>query len=225
MRHILRLICFTIIVLFCVSWTQKHYQHRGECKKSTGLLQTIAENSTPDGWTELTSRDEMIIDIRYATANNFVHEPVYPCGRCFLKTEVADALKKVNQQLLSKKYKLMLFDCYRPRPVQQKLWDKVPNPDYVADPAKGSMHNRGTAIDLTLADLSGKEINMGTAYDFFGPEAHQDCTALPKEVLARRHVLKSAMEAAGFKAIRTEWWHFSFKELFPPLSDWQWPCD
>ena len=175
-------------------------------------------------WTELTPKDNVTIDIRYATSNNFVKEPVYPCGRCFLKPEVAKALKKVNQALITKGYKLKLFDCYRPSPAQQKLWDKVPNPDYVARPSEGSMHSRGSAIDLTLTDLDGNEIDMGTPYDFFGREAHQDYTDLPQAILSNRLILKSAMEAGGFQAIRTEWWHFSFGKGMPPLSDWQWPC-
>jgi len=175
-------------------------------------------------WTELTPKDNVTIDIRYATSNNFVKEPVYPCGRCFLKPEVAKALKKLNQALITKGYKLKLFDCYRPSPAQQKLWDKVPNPDYVARPSEGSMHSRGSAIDLTLTDLDGNEIDMGTPYDFFGREAHQDYTDLPQAILSNRLILKSAMEAGGFQAIRTEWWHFSFGKGMPPLSDWQWPC-
>ncbi len=175
-------------------------------------------------WTEFTSADQVSIDIRYATSNNFVKEPIYPCGRCFLKPEVAAALKKVNEGLITKGYQLKLFDCYRPAPAQQKLWDKVPNPDYVARPSAGSMHSRGSAVDLTLTDLQGNEIDMGTTYDFFGPEAHQDYTHLPALILANRLILKNAMEAEGFNAIRTEWWHFSFGKGLPPLADWQWPC-
>lgn len=175
-------------------------------------------------WTELTLKDNVTIDIRYATSNNFVKEPIYPCGRCFLKPEVAKALKKVNEELITKGYKLKLFDCYRPTPAQQRLWNKVPNPDYVARPSEGSMHSRGSAIDLTLTDLNGNEIDMGTTYDFFGPEAHQDFTDLPEQILANRLILKSAMEAAGFKVIRTEWWHFAFGKGLSPLEDWQWVC-
>ena len=175
-------------------------------------------------WTELTSRSNVFIDIRYATSDNFVKEAVYPCGRCFLKPEAARALMKVRDELAGKGYRIKLYDCYRPRPAQQKLWDKVPNPDYVAPPAEGSMHNRGVAVDLTLTDSEGKEINMCTTYDFFGPEAHHDFTLLPKEVLANRLLLKTAMESSGFQAIRTEWWHYSWSGTYPALESWQWPC-
>ncbi len=175
-------------------------------------------------WTELTAEDGYVIDIKYATSDNFVKEPIYPCGRFFLRPDVAAALREINAALKPRGYKLMLFDGYRPRPAQQKLWDKVPNPDYVAPPSEGSMHNRGVAVDLTLADLEGHEADMGTRYDFFGPEAHRDFTKLPGEVLERRLLLRSVMEAGGFQSIRTEWWHFSFTRGSYPLDDWQWPC-
>ncbi len=119
---------------------------------------------------------------------------------------------------------LKMFDCYRPRPYQQRLWDKVPNPDYVTPPAKGSMHSRGAAVDLTIVDAQGKELDMGTPYDFFGKEAHYDYTQLPAAVLANRRLLRQTMEAVGFRGIRTEWWHFSYQGKNYELSDYVWPC-
>lgn len=176
-------------------------------------------------WTELTSDDGFVIDIKYATTDNFVKEAVYPCGRCFLKPAAAKALMNVRDELKNEGYKLKLFDCYRPRPVQQKLWNKVPNPDYVAPPSEGSMHNRGVAIDLTLTDKFGKELDMGTPYDFFGPRAHHDYVELPDTVLGLREKLKSIMEIHGFSSIRTEWWHYSLSKGSYPLEDWQWSCE
>lgn len=175
-------------------------------------------------WTELTAEDGYVIDIKYATSDNFVKEVIYPCGRMFLRPAVATALAQVRKELLAKGYKLKLFDGYRPRPAQQKLWDKVPNRNYVAPPSEGSMHNRGVAIDLTLADPDEKEIDMGTPYDFFGPEAHHDYTSHSKEILAHRLLLKSVMEAHGFQSIRTEWWHYSFTKRSYPLEEWLWSC-
>jgi D-alanyl-D-alanine dipeptidase len=86
------------------------------------------------------------------------------------------------------------------------------------------MHNRGAAIDLTLADPDGKEIDMGTPYDFFGPEAHHDYTKLPSEILGHRQKLKTVMEKHGFQSIRTEWWHYSYTRASYPLDQWQWNC-
>jgi zinc D-Ala-D-Ala dipeptidase len=175
-------------------------------------------------WKEIKTEDGFVIDIKYATTDNFVKEVIYPCGRMFLRPVVANALFKIRDELLSEKYKLKLFDGYRPRPAQQKLWDKVPNPDYVAPPSEGSMHNRGVAIDLTLTDINGKEIDMGTPYDFFGPAAHHDYLRLSPEILALRLKLKTIMESHGFQSIRTEWWHYSYTKGKYPLDDWQWRC-
>lgn len=175
-------------------------------------------------WTEIKDEDGFVIDVKYATADNFVKEVIYPCGRMFLRPEVAKALYKIRDELLPEGYRLKLFDGYRPRPAQQKLWDKVPNRNYVAPPSEGSMHNRGVAIDLTLADKNGKEIDMGTPYDFFGPEAHHDFTQFAPDILKHRQKLKTIMESHGFQAIRTEWWHYSFSKGAYPLDDWQWPC-
>ena len=175
-------------------------------------------------WTELTELDSFLLDIRYASTNNFVHEQIYPCARCFLKPKVAEALMQVNRSLMKQGYKLKLFDCYRPTMAQKILWNKVPDSLYVAPPAKGSMHSRGMTLDLTLTDLQGNEINMGTPYDFFGPEAHPSYTKFPKAILEHRRLLTESMRAGGFQPITTEWWHFTYGSGYPPLEDWEWPC-
>ncbi len=193
--------------------------------------QEITEDTEPlvpdydtTNWTEIVAGDGYTLDIKYATTDNFVDEVIYPCGRMFLRPDVAVALQKVKMEFEKHGYGLILFDGYRPRPAQQKLWDKVPNPSYVAPPSEGSMHNRGVAIDLSLTDTSGQEINMGTPYDFFGPEAHHDFLDHPEEVITRRQLLKSVMESHRFQPIRTEWWHYSYIVSSYPLDDWQWPC-
>lgn len=221
--------CLTLASLFTLLLftTCKQKEHVSE--PATAQLTEEATQVLPDYdtllWRELKSEDGYVIDVKYATKDNFVKEIIYPCGRFFLKPEVAKALQKAKEVLEKEGYGLILFDGYRPRPAQQKLWDKVPNPDYVAPPVEGSMHNRGVAIDLSLTDRDGKELNMGTPYDFFGPEAHHDYSQLPAEILERRLKLKSVMESHGFQSIRTEWWHYSFTKSTYPLDDWQWPCE
>ena len=133
----------------------------------------------PSGWIDFPENDLQHLDIRYATENNFVKEQLYPCGKCFLRKEAATALNAVAKSLAQINFKLVLFDCYRPKPIQQKLWDKVPNPSYVTPPHKGSMHNRGVAVDLSIMDSDGEYLDMGTTYDFFGEEAHTDNMNLP----------------------------------------------
>lgn len=165
------------------------------------------------------------LDIRYATSNNFTKSKIYDCARCLLRPEAAQALAEAQEMLQKKGYSLKMFDCYRPRPYQQRLWDKVPNPDYVTPPAKGSMHSRGAAVDLTIVDAKGVELDMGTPYDFFGEKAHTDYTKLSATILANRNLLQKTLESVGFKGIRTEWWHFSFQKKQFPLADYLWPCE
>ncbi len=176
-------------------------------------------------WTELISLDStFLLDLRYATTNNFVDTQLYDCPRCFLRPPVARALARVHGSLQQKGYRLKLFDCYRPRPVQWALWEKIPDPRYVSDPRKGSMHNRGAAVDLTLTDPAGRQLDMGTAFDFFGPKAHPGYSGLPDSILERRRLLSNAMQAEGFRPITTEWWHFSYPAAAAELSDMVWNC-
>ena len=165
------------------------------------------------------------MDIRYATENNFVKEQLYECPRCWLRPDAATALKAVYSELEKEGYGMVLFDCYRPRPVQQKLWNIMPNAAYVTPPEKGSMHNRGKAVDLSLTDKNGNQLDMGTPFDFFGRPAHVDYRDHPKEILERRDLLKRVMLNNGFKGIRTEWWHFSFGGKRAELSDELWKCN
>jgi zinc D-Ala-D-Ala dipeptidase len=166
------------------------------------------------------------LDIRYATSNNFTKAKIYDCPMCLLRPEAANAVVKAHKMLREQGYGgLKMFDCYRPRPYQQRLWDKVPNPDYVTPPAKGSMHSRGAAVDLTIVDKQGRELDMGTEYDYFGEKGHYDYTNLPKNVLDNRRLLRKTMEAVGFQGIRTEWWHFSFRGADYPFSDYLWDCE
>jgi zinc D-Ala-D-Ala dipeptidase len=177
-------------------------------------------------WTELTELDNSInIDIRYATANNFVKAKMYDCGRCFLRPEAAKAVAKAHKVLKDKGYGgFKMFDCYRPKPYQQRLWDKVPDDRYVTPPWKGSQHTRGLAVDLTIVDKNGNELDMGTPFDTFSEKAHSTYQDLPKSVLENRKLLRGVLEDVGFKGIRTEWWHFSYQNAKYGLSDWVWKC-
>ncbi len=177
-------------------------------------------------WADVHLLDESIVlDMRYATANNFVEEKMYECGRCFLRPEVARKIVKVHRGLQKQGLGLKMFDCYRPRPIQWKLWEKIPDARYVSDPRKGSMHNRGAAVDLTIVDVEGRQLDMGTTFDFFGPKAWSTFQDLPDSVLANRQLLRRLLEAEGFAGIRTEWWHFSYSGKGYPISDMLWNCE
>ena len=169
--------------------------------------------------------DNFILDIKYATTDNFVGEKMYDCQTCWLRPKVARELIRASEAFRQKGYKIKLFDCYRPVPFQQRLWDKVPDARYVTPPHKGSMHNRGMAVDLTLTNEDGEDLDMGTSFDFFGKMAYHDNYDLPKDVLQNRALLKNTLAKFGFKHIRTEWWHYSFRQGKYPLDSTLWPCD
>lgn len=157
----------------------------------------------------------LVYDLRYAGTNNFMKLQMYPKNTSitFLRLPAAIALQKVQHELNEKGLGLKIFDAYRPYSVTVKFWQLVGDERYVANPAKGSGHNRGIAVDLTLIDLkTGDELNMGTGFDNFTDTAHSAFTNLPKEVLQNRKLLRSTMEKYGFIVLETEWWHYFLKD-------------
>lgn len=150
-------------------------------------------------------------DVRYATTNNFTGKVLYPTAKVYLRKIVAEKLAEVNSYLLKNfNVRIKIYDCYRPLSVQKKMWAILPNEDYVANPAKGSRHNRDAAVDLTLIDSLGNELDMGTGYDDFTKKANRDYPDLPEQTIKNRKVLDDAMIKFGFDPMRTEWWHFDF---------------
>ena len=170
---------------------------------------------------------EFDYDIRYATPNNFIGEVLYDCAVCLLQPEVAKALLDANQYFCEKGYRIKLYDCYRPLDVQKKMWEKVPRATYVANPyGRGSIHNKGAAVDITLVTLEGCYLDMGSDYDFFGKESHIDNFNFSAEILANRKILREGMQKFGFGNVRTEWWHYSYRKnwSFPTLNE-PLPCN
>lgn len=159
-------------------------------------------------------------DVRYATAHNFTGRAVYSQPRVFLQRPAAEAVVKAHRALVAQGYGLLLFDGYRPWRVTKLFWDVTPREkrDFVANPARGSKHNRGCAIDLTLFELStGREVAMPSAYDDFTEKASPDWPGGSAGQRAARDLLRRTMEAAGFQVEPNEWWHFNF-------DGWQeWP--
>ncbi len=148
------------------------------------------------------------VDIRYATANNFVGRPVYSRAKCFLRRKVAMKLDAIQQQLEKMGLGLKLWDGYRPLSVQKVFWETMPDERYVAPPQIGSHHNRGAAVDLTLVDEEGKELKMPTDFDDFSINAHRNYERLPKNVIYNRMLLENVMSEHGFIPVPSEWWHF-----------------
>lgn len=165
---------------------------------------------------ELVRLDPTIkLDIRYATKNNFLGKPVYKQARAFLQRPAGEALVRANQSLRKQGYGLVIFDGYRPWAVTKAFWDATP-PDrkiFVADPARGSRHNRGSAVDLSLFDLkTGFIVKMPGEYDEMTERSHVNYECAAPEAKRLREMLRAAMEAEGFAVYEPEWWHYDYKD-------------
>jgi len=155
------------------------------------------------------------LDIRYAGSNNFMGIPLYERPAAYMQRPAAQALGRVHRALAAKGYGLLIHDAYRPWYVTWMFWEATPPEDhaFVADPAQGSRHNRGCAVDLTLYDLaSGQPVEMPSRYDEFSTRAYADFVGGATAQRARRALLRQAMEAEGFTVYPEEWWHFDFKD-------------
>jgi D-alanyl-D-alanine dipeptidase len=156
---------------------------------------------------------DLVVDLRYATADNFLKKKVYPDGaRCLLREESAQRLARAAEALRRQGFRLKVYDCYRPLSVQWEMWKVFPKPGYVADPRTGSNHNRGGAVDLTLVTLDGKEVEMPTPFDTFSPAAHHGYAGGSAASRKHREVLRAAMVAQGFTPNRMEWWHYDLPQ-------------
>jgi zinc D-Ala-D-Ala dipeptidase len=209
-------ICFLLII---------DANHESSIAKNLAQVQ-----ANPLQWTELPIQNKnnksrpIDLDFTYATTTNFVHTKLYPCPRCFLRTDVATAIQAAHQQLQQGYGGLRMFDCYRPQPIQQKMWAIKPDERYVANPLKGSDHNRGIAVDLTILDRHGQPLDMGTAFDEFSPKSHHTYLDLSPTVLQNRSLLKQTMASVGLHHIDTEWWHYARNGKKPPVARWIWDC-
>lgn len=154
----------------------------------------------------------IVLDIRYATTNNFTGEKIYNLSRAYARRPVAEALKKVQNELKPQGLGIKIFDGYRPYKATVKFYEVYRDTTYVASPYRGSRHNRGCALDLTLIDLkTGAELKMPTEYDSFKKEAWPSTPVSDPIVLKNRTLLINVMEKHGFRVNSSEWWHFDFK--------------
>lgn len=154
----------------------------------------------------------IVLDIHYASKNNFTNEVIYRAPKAFVRKPVADALTKIQLELEAKGLGLKIFDAYRPYAATVKFYEVYPDTNFVAAPWKGSVHNRGCAVDLTIINLStGKELEMPTPFDDFTKKAAHGYMHLTDEVLANRSLLREIMEKFGFSIYEHEWWHYNFE--------------
>ena len=167
---------------------------------------------------------DIVLDIRYATTNNFTHQKMYAEARAFARLPVVLALKEVEADLKKQGYGLKIYDAYRPYAITVKFYEVARDTNFVADPRKGSKHNRGCAIDLGIIDLkTGKDLDLPTGFDSFSKKAGANYADLPKQQIANRELLKSVMAAHGFRVIATEWWHYDFTDAPVPTQAYDFP--
>lgn len=155
---------------------------------------------------------ELVLDIRYATTNNFTNEQIYDEAKAFARKPVAEALKKVQEELKTRGLGIKVFDAYRPYKATVKFYEVYGDTTYVASPYRGSRHNRGCALDLTLIELkTGRELQMPTGYDSFRKEAWPSTPVADPLIRKNRQLLIDVMEKHGFRVNSSEWWHFDFR--------------
>lgn len=164
---------------------------------------------------------DLLTDVRYATTNNFTGQVLYPSDTLWARKIVVDRLAAAQADAKRRGLQLKVYDAYRPLSIQKIMWSIVPDERYVADPAKGSRHNRGCALDLTLCDSSGNELDMGTGYDEFTERSAATYVDLPEHILNNRRLLLTIMNEAGFDVLPSEWWHFDVRgwEQFAILNE------
>lgn len=182
-----------------------------------GLFAALAAWGQSTDLVAVTSVNSRIrLDIRYATTNNFTGRAVYPAAKAFLRRATAEKLAAVQSELEQQHIGLKVYDAYRPLAVQKQFWVIMPDERYVADPVKGSRHNRGSAVDVTLVNLdTGTELPMPSGYDDFSAKAHYAWTNASPAAIRDRTLLCATMLRQGFAPMPTEWWHF---------DDTNWPA-
>lgn len=161
------------------------------------------------------------LTIAYATANNFTGRPIYSRAAAYLHPDAAAALQRAIALAAAQGLRLRVFDAYRPPEAQWLMWNHTPDPEFLADPRRGSPHSRGVAVDLTLVDTDGRDLDMGTAFDAFTPLSHHASVAVPVAAQRNRLLLLGLMTAAGWDFYRNEWWHYQLFDArrYPLLSD------
>ena len=161
------------------------------------------------------------IELAYATANNFTGAPIYRRNACYLHPETAVRLNHVIEHAIPLGLRLKILDGFRPTEAQWALWNHTPDPDFVADPRRGSPHSRGTAVDLTLLDAAGHELDMGTGFDEFSDRAHHGSQDISPIAQRNRALLLGLMTMAGFDHYLLEWWHYQLHDSrrYPLFSD------
>ena len=210
---------FSLIMISCVQ--KPKYNYGLEVSDDVNSYKNSLQEHPEYELVDLENIENIQLDIRYATTNNFTGEVIYNLPKAYARKPVAEALAKVQKDLNAMGYGLKIFDGYRPYRATVKFYEVYGDTTFVASPYRGSRHNRGCAIDLTVIDLStGEELKMPTPYDDFTELAFAEAPVQDSLIRANRALLKTSMEEHGFTVYTHEWWHFDFNdwESFPLLD-------
>lgn len=163
----------------------------------------------------------VLIDLAYATSNNFTGKPVYARAACYLHADAEKLLRRAVELAAAQGYRIKIFDGFRPSEAQWVLWNHTPDPDFLANPERGSLHSCGVAVDLTLVGPDGADLDMGTPFDAFTPLSYHGDTAIPAAAQRNRSILLGLMSAAGWDFYMKEWWHYQMfnGRRYPVLSN------
>ena len=166
-------------------------------------------------------RHGVLLDLVYGGDNNFTGRPVYRRPACYLHADAEGLLGRAADLAAARGLKLKIFDAFRPSEAQWVLWNHRPDPEFLADPRGGSPHSRGVAVDLTLTDLSGRELEMGTGFDAFTAFSHHGNSCVSAQAQGNRTLLLGLMRSAGWDFYRLEWWHYQLfdSHRYPVLGD------
>ncbi|WP_293892865.1 M15 family metallopeptidase [Flavobacterium sp.] len=226
MKRIIYILFLSFLICFSSSLTLVSCKSSHLSAKKSPILLDITKEIDSNTFVNIRNySNDFVYDMKYATADNFLKEKVYPCDECFLRVKTVKALLEANKSFLTKGFRIKLYDCYRPKSIQKKMWKIVPDANFVANPKKGSIHNRGGAVDISLVDSLGVEVNMGTKFDFFGEEASHNYQNLSQEILDNRKFLKEIMLQHNFKSFDSEWWHYNLNgSNKDKVSNQKWNC-
>jgi D-alanyl-D-alanine dipeptidase len=199
------------VVFICTESACAQYRYGLKPMTYDAYIASVKKNPAKE-LDDLEKIDGIVLDIRYATTNNFTGERIYDEAKAYARKPVAEALARIQADLKKQGLGLKIFDAYRPYRATVKFYEVYRDTTYVASPYRGSRHNRGCAVDLTLVDLSsGAELKMPTGYDSFTKEAWPSTPARDPEARKNRELLIDAMERHGFRVNSSEWWHFDFQ--------------
>lgn len=228
-KYYLILCCILNLFFSCKSTLNSVVQKTEVTAENKIELINTSDITTIDDSTFVNIKDfngNFMLDMKYATTDNFLKTKVYDCASCYLRFKTVRSLIAANNEFKLKGFSIKIFDCYRPIDVQKEMWKLVPDANYVADPKKGSIHNRGGAVDITLIDKNGIELDMGTTFDFFGPESSHNYEKVSEEVKKNRAYLKQVMLKNNFKSFDSEWWHYNLIDSQKDaVANFKWKCD